>query len=532
LIGVEYNPDLNNQLRDLRILPQQLVHAVNVRHRGLVTKGFDRLIALHWFRDDIALLVESKIVQTTRTQFPTAFSKRRIALSEWIQRSISPKKLGRIGVWLVELLSREKANVRFHRVVPALAVWLQPEMPGGTINRESTLYAVLETVARSFGVSVTCHADRGPRYLYSGCTDGKLPRLTGGSQGDDCYLGGTYFQAIDQCELVWSLNLTRYMAWYRRTLARKVREISEPPTELMIRAQEAVLEQLLTPEWLAAELAKKSTHPACKRIIDCRAFRARGGSLRIPSELKLVHEIAEIIADNVAIVECTLGDRNQIEFGSLANCCDDAVIKSFRGEASTPSGFGGALLELSCAASHLREGRDVQKIADRAMPDLEIKVPGWPMPVFAECKCITGVGKHSVKNEVKKANQQLRSAGVVADNPTGYGVVYVDISERVGFAESSGEEILAAVKSATKDVEAVLRNKCRSVSAVVLLWKEHSTLRRTDQTLVLATWKSTIYRHAKAHVRLPADSQILAMSRTVGLVVIPDGKGQSPQPTA
>ena len=226
----------------------------------------------------------------------------------------------------------ERLNVRFHKVNPVIAIWFGPSMPGGALSRSSTVEEVLEVTARSFGTPVECHSASGARYFYSGLWDGQPPRVMGGEPGSTCFLAGTFYQASEECELVWSINYSRYREWYQRNLQALVTAISRPTNVDMIRSQEVVLEELLGVDWLEAGLARTSQHPACARIRVCRTFRERGGAVRYPSERDLAFTFLDMFADNYSIVECTKGNRHAITLGAMTNYGDERVRRRMRSE--------------------------------------------------------------------------------------------------------------------------------------------------------------------------------------------------------
>jgi hypothetical protein len=229
------------------------------------------------------------------------------------------------------------------------------------------------------------------------------------------------------------------------------------------------------------------------------------------------------MADNATLVQCTAGNRNRFSVGSLANYGDLAVLRRLKKVLLQDTQFGDALLELSCAAWHQIKGRDVLATEAEGMPDLRVTVPGWRAPIFADCKRVTARSENVIEAVIKKANEQLGNAGIIDDAQTGFGVVYMDITSRIGVLErGKRNEVPAEVQKVADLILRRLYHHNRSVSAVVLLWRERVTAtdnQKPPNVSLLLIWRSLVIRHRKPRIELPADNEIIRVQGTFALRV-------------
>lgn len=458
---------------ELRIMPQQLIQTVNDRHLGLLSDGADRLIALHWFDANHALLVDSVVTKATR----------------------------------------DVHGIQLHAVRANLAIWIRPQMPGGMITREMNLHDVLYAIAKSFGSSVTCHPHRSSSFLYAGPWDGTFPRVIGNASGS--ILLGTFDRKRKACELVWALDITRYTAWFKQCLAPAIASLSRSSPDRLVLAQKYLLETLFDGvSWFESQRRRGSDHPALQRWILCKELLARDCIFRMPTDTHLAHQLLEIMADSNNLVECTSGDRPALTLGDLANYGDAAVVNRLRTVIHHKTQFFDVLLEIACAAWHTTKGHTVHATEDAGMPDLCITVPDWNRPVYAECKRLSAqVAHRRLRSVVGKANKQLRQTTDV-----GFGVVYLDISACVRDCERTSDDVPQEVATIATNVETLLQRDYHAVSALVLLWKQHET-RFYDSRIAGCSmlYRSRIARHRQPRVRLPIETDPIMIEQTLML---------------
>src|ERR671916_529195 len=132
---IVFFPECEDNMELVGITPDQVVTTIKECHRGLISEGFNRVVAAHWFSDDYFILVESVV---TKSEF-----------------------------------NKEKTAVRIEQIAVGLAIKLPLSLPAGTVSRDMRIAEILRIVAESFGVPVTCHPDFPPVPLYSGAWDGK-----------------------------------------------------------------------------------------------------------------------------------------------------------------------------------------------------------------------------------------------------------------------------------------------------------------------------------------------------------------------
>jgi len=291
----------------------------------------------------------------------------------------------------------------------------------------------------------------------------------------------------------------------------------------MVRAQQVVLEETLGRAWLEANVKRGSLHPACERWRVCERFHKSGGRLRVPTELELAHSLMEVMADNLSLVQCSAGDIKSFSVGALANYGDAQVLRRLKKVLHHDTQFGDALLELSCASWHLLNKHEVMATEREGKPDLHIVIPGWSVPVFADSKRVSARTDNVIEGVIEKANRQLRNSGVCEESQTGLGIVYIDVTLRLGVLDRErGDDVPVVVQEVTDLILRRLYRHNRSVSAVVLLWRERAT--GTDGKIpplvsLLLLWRCLVIRHRRPHIALPANDARVRVQGTVGLRV-------------
>ena len=164
------------EIMDLLEIKRAMVETtINDRHRGLVDPGLTRISAVHWFSDTQIVFADTVITNRDIDNFN---------------------------------------NRVYLREVTALVVLdLQPDLPGGSIDREMRMEEILDVIAASFGEPVTCHPKHEPATLYSGPWDGKTIDVKVDSE---VTIGvcGSFSEEEASCNLVWACNFERYREWF------------------------------------------------------------------------------------------------------------------------------------------------------------------------------------------------------------------------------------------------------------------------------------------------------------------------------
>jgi hypothetical protein len=205
VIRVGPSSDCAELMYRLGISPELLTRTVNESDLGLVSDGLDRLFVVRWIDSESAILVDSII--TKRTDDP------------------------------------ELQCTRIREVVAQLAIRISNVLPAERLDRQISLLELLQVVAASFGLKVSCHTSEDAAYLYEGPWDGSAPRLYGDTSASAVYVGGSFYSDLQRCELVWSLDLHRYVAWSNEHLARSIEASMPRVTSVdLIQAQKRLLE--------------------------------------------------------------------------------------------------------------------------------------------------------------------------------------------------------------------------------------------------------------------------------------------------
>ena len=385
-------------------------------------------------------------------------------------------------------------------------------LPAGRFDRETPLLTVLQVVSASFGLKISCHTSEGAAHLYEGPWDGSAPRLYGDRPAFLMYISGSFYLNLKRCELVWSLDLHRYLAWFEEHGAHSV-ETSIPITTSvgLIQAQKRLLEELFPAGWFLPENWRwHLQHPAYIRWRLCEDLLAKKGCY----DIELAHTFLSTLLDNITLIDATRGTLDTQKLGDLANYGDEAVCRRLRVEIQYPRKFLDVLVEVSCAAWHVSHGHDVKATEKTGMPDLALVIPGWDLPIQAECKRVGKDAKYSrFKAVIQKANSQVKCT-----DQRCHGLLYLDVSDRVEKA-SFGNSLPNEIVKIQEQVHRCLRQDYTSVAGVVLLWKGHitRTLSRKDgreaRAFVLHC-RSHLIRHTMPEEPLPENTEPIMLGYT------------------
>ncbi len=174
MIRVVPSPNCAALMHELSISQELLTRTMNERHLGLVSDGLDRIISVRWIDSENAILMDGII--TKRTDDP------------------------------------ELHRTRIHEVEAQLAIRISNALPAGRLGRQISLPELLQVVAASFGLKVSCHTSQNAAYLYEGPWDGSAPRFYGDTPASFVYVAGSFYPNLKRCELVWSLDRHQYIA--------------------------------------------------------------------------------------------------------------------------------------------------------------------------------------------------------------------------------------------------------------------------------------------------------------------------------
>jgi hypothetical protein len=290
----------------------------------------------------------------------------------------------------------------------------------------------------------------------------------------------------------------------------------------LIQAQKRLLEALFPAGWFSTKGKQHWQHPAYIRWRLCEELLAREGRIRIPDDLEVIQTLLSAWLDSMTLIESTRGSVDALELGDLANYGDEAVCRRLRAVIQEPNQFLHALVEVSCAAWHVSRGHDVTATEDKGMPDLALEIPGWRLPIKAECKHVEKNTSYSrFQKDIEDANRKIKRT-----NQHCYGLLYLDVSDRVAkasFEDSLPDEIVKIQET----VQRCLRQHYTSVGGVVLLWKDYITQPMKDGSEgvgCILRYRSHLIHHKKPNNPMPEDPESIIFGYTVGLQVLPRGR--------
>ncbi|MEN6497750.1 MAG: hypothetical protein ABFD16_25915 [Thermoguttaceae bacterium] len=175
-VRVKFTPQCQGLVEKELLSPRLVAIAINDRHQELIVNHGTRLVACHWFSDDLAILVDSEV-----TEAGDAF------------------ELGPLPI---------------EEVTAQVVLSLRPELPAGHIDREMDVEDLLAIVAESFGIPLTCDPDEPLSTLYSGAGREDAVVVHSGCIPPEFWLIGSFDPHETHCELVWAFRPDRYRTWF------------------------------------------------------------------------------------------------------------------------------------------------------------------------------------------------------------------------------------------------------------------------------------------------------------------------------
>jgi len=468
----------------LGISQEMLTQVVNQPHQGVASDGFDRTIVVHWLHPESAILVDS--IVTKYMDVPDSDFR------------------------------------KIQEVAPQLAIRISNALPAGTIHCQSPILELLPIVAESFGAKVTGHMDEDAAWVYEGPWDGRSIHVLTDSAVSTLFVAFSS-PAPNKCELAWSLDRERYLDWFNKHLASSVQaSLAIAPIQALITAQKALLEELFPNGWFTGAIHERSQHPANIRWRACEDLLAQKGRVRLSGAVEVVKLFLSTWLDNFALIQATQGSVVSQRVGDLANYGDKAVQKRLRAVVRDPDQFFDVLLEVSCAAWHISHGHKVEATQRDGMPDLALEIPGWQLPIQAECKRVKRSSR--IKEAIEKANRQIKNVGQRC-----YGLVYIDVSEcakvpdlvdPLSLRDDKIPDEIVAIKN---EVQRLLDRVYTSVSGVILLWKHHIVLPMKDGGLLfIFRYQNLLVRHRSPKEPLPEDTEQISVGYTNTVRILPD----------
>lgn len=278
----------------------------------------------------------------------------------------------------------------------------------------------------------------------------------------------------------------------------------------MVRAQVALLTELLGAEWLASNRGR--AHPACDRLALCEHLLAHGGGLRLPQDKPCFAELAELFLDNLLLVFCTGGDPDRFALGNFANYGDPAVAARIRAVVRDPQQFADLLVEFAAAGWHLTKGHTAVA-NETGGADLLITIPELELPLLLECKRLRAATQSKrIAELVKNANLQIKQRAVDA-----YGVAVLDVSSHAPPPEVFSDAIPDVVSMLAEIARRSMASRNRSVSGVLLLWEDYDVHEDLSHRRAWVAFRrrSLLLRHSAPRWPLPEDQSFIEVGNTV-----------------
>jgi len=219
--------------------------------------------------------------------------------------------------------------------------------------------------------------------------------------------------------------------------------------------------------------------------------------------------------DTYWLVECTQGDVGSFRLGQLANYGDERVMRRLRSVILHPAQYEDVLAELMFAASQISRGHAVTASEALGKPDFRIIVPGWPLPILADSKRLSGKGlRNSINQHIKKTDKQIKSVAEPA-----YGLAILNVSALLVNPWSLSDSLPEEVVQLELGIRKELSKHHRSISAAVLVWDEMSVLGPEPNlppfVMVAIRTRSLVVRHCAPNHVLPEDLGPVTVEFTV-----------------
>lgn len=289
----------------------------------------------------------------------------------------------------------------------------------------------------------------------------------------------------------------------------------------------ALLENLFGAIWFETDVHRKRNHPAFRRWQLCRTVKHLGGRLIFPEHRAIVPDMASMLLDNVAIAQCSGGDRLGLSLGEFANYGDLRVRTRIGQALQNPDSFLSLMTEFGYAASHLLAKRSIRAFEDEGLADFSVTDPALEYPLYTDVKRIaSGTSVRRYKHLLDKINKQVK-ASKIATGEAGYGLGFIDITNHVPSEHQVHSDSVPSEVSDIRDlVQHLLRKFYSSVSGIVLSWDSHEVIgspviclprdafaRRL--ALVVMVRRNVVIRHKQPLLQLPNDDKVLRSEYTI-----------------
>ena len=290
--------------------------------------------------------------------------------------------------------------------------------------------------------------------------------------------------------------------------------------------QKKTLEGLFGKDWFAAETDERNRHPAYSRWLLFEDILKR--NIVYPDHFAYLPQIAEAMFENYVLVECTRGNVDQGLLGSLEAYGAAPVVARIHAEIIAPEKYRDVMVELMYAAWHLSKGHTVRPTDEQGTADFELLVPGYPLPIYADCKRVRrDSSERRFAHIILKANSQVKRSALGRDS---FGLVVIDVSDRVAAASSLTDALPCEIEHVAQTVQRSLIEHNSSLGAAILLWNDFAVMGEPpDQRVSAITMRrrSLMVRHRRPRMPLPDISVLADIGNTVQFKVFWRSREQS-----
>jgi hypothetical protein len=236
--------------------------------------------------------------------------------------------------------------------------------------------------------------------------------------------------------------------------------------------------------------------------------------LLIPEDLNILSDIAQIFLDSIVLVQCTRGNIETLDLGSLANYGDIKVQKRLKAVMIDHNQFLDAMTELTYAAWHISKGHRVVATEDSGIADFSVRIPSLELPIIADCKRLKeNTAIRRVRDATSTANRQIKGTG-----SNGIGLAVIDISDRVPNPPTFSDATPLEVEQVAAEVARALKGSNSSVSGVILIWNYYllrELFEPKHKLFIALRRRSKLVPHAAPRVPLPESIDELLPGNTV-----------------
>jgi hypothetical protein len=255
-------------------------------------------------------------------------------------------------------------------------------------------------------------------------------------------------------------------------------------------------------------------HPAVKNWRLFNKLLGQDGerlSLRYPEQLDELQLIGQCMMDTSHIISATKGNLSKLKFGAIEKF-DISVKRKIESQLLNKRGYGDLLVELYTGAWYDSRGYDVQFLEENNYPDLKVMVNGIDKPIFIECKRLYSGSRNRIRNEVRDANTQLKSA-IGDDERSAYGIAVFDFSSYIPIIKmrNTAEIPYKISNEIIPFIEQSLKGYInKSVGAIIIMWDNYKIYDNIPAGLIFHYRRQIkVIHHPNPRLPLPSNIPLI-----------------------